>query len=129
MPVKYKAVAQARPGIKGGGTYQYYARICQRQNVDLNDLCERVSLMSTLSPPDIWGVIVALLDTIPDYLTNGYNVKLGEFGIFSLSLTSDPAETPEKLTAKNIRKTNIQFRPGVRFKQAVKKPEFKKVSG
>lgn len=127
MPIKYKAVSQAQPGIKGGGNYQYYARICERQNINLIQLCERIALMSTFSRGDVFGVVESLLDIIPTYLNDGYNVKLGDFGTFSLSLTSDPVDTVDKLTSKKIKKTNIKFRPGVEFKMAVKNPEFVKV--
>lgn len=127
MAIKYKAVSQSKPGIKGGANYQYYARITGRTKFDIHNVCKDLSLISTLSDADIIAVVYGFLDRLPDYLINGYNVQLGDFGTFSLSLSSEAAESEEKLTSRNIKKVNIHFRPGVRFKKAVSNPKFVKV--
>ena len=127
MPIKYKAVSQAQPGVKGGGSYSYYARICDRENMSIYELCDQISDMSTFSRGDVIGVVETLLDIIPTQLKRGKNISLGNFGTFSLSISSEAVETANQLTSRNIKKTNIQFRPGVMFKKEVSMAKFIKV--
>ncbi len=127
MSIKYKVVKQATPGITGGGEYRYYARLTGRQNIGLNDLCDHIARISTLSHADIYAVVVALLSSIPDFLKDGYNISLGDLGTFSLSLTSAGMPAPEKVTSRQISKVNIRFRPRPRFKKSVMDAEFEKV--
>lgn len=127
MTIKYKIISQAQPGIKGGGTYRYYARACNRSRKDLYDLSEILSKRSTLSPGDIAAVIIGLSELIPELLMENNTVELGDLGTFSLHLKSDAAAQPEKADYRLIKGLNIQFRPGTRLKAAIRNPSFRKL--
>jgi predicted histone-like DNA-binding protein len=129
MPVKYKAVAHAQPGVQGGGDYRYHARITDRDQIDLKTLCKAISSATTFSEADISGALKSLLEMIPVYLKQGYNVSLDDFGTFSLSLNSDTVASASELTSRNIRKVNLRFRPSKHFREALQNASFEKVSG
>ena len=122
MSIKYKIISQAQPGIKGGGTYRYYA-----SRKDLYDLSEILSKRSTLSPGDIAAVIIGLSELIPELLMENNTVELGDLGTFSLHLKSDAAAQPEEADYRLIKGLNIQFRPGTRLKAAIRNPSFRKL--
>ncbi len=128
MKIKYKTVRQAQPGVEGGGNYKYYARICKRQKVSFEQVCDMISDASTFSPADIKGAVTAFLEIIPDYLKQGYIVDLGEFGTFSQSISSDPVEMEENMTSKRITSLKPHFRPSDNFKKRLKGASFKKVN-
>ncbi|MEZ5196833.1 MAG: HU family DNA-binding protein [Bacteroidales bacterium] len=120
----------SRPGTTrctGGGQYRYYARLCKRNNVSIRQVCERIALRSSLSTADVVSAVEALLDSITDYLLDGNNVSLGDFGTYSLSISSDPVVSADKLTVRKIKDIRVQFRAGKEFKKAVQNAEFVKV--
>jgi predicted histone-like DNA-binding protein len=127
MAIKYKVVAQKQPGIKGGGQTKYYARICGREKVTIQALAKEIGSSTIINKVDFQAVIFALLHWIPDNLLEGRNVHLGDFGTFSLSITSKPSDTPENVTAADIIGIHAQFRPGPEFKRMLMDAKFQKV--
>lgn len=78
------------------------------------------------------GMVKAILsdmcDCIVEQLLNGNKIKLGEFGVFSISINCEGAESLEKFTEENIKSVNIKFNPGVDFENLVGQAEFKLVA-
>ena len=70
--------------------------------------------------------IEALLTLIPRELSAGNIVELGEFGSFRLRIQSEGAETPEGVTAHNIKKILPRFVPGKEFSRVLDTTEFVK---
>ena len=56
------------------------------------------------------------------------DVLLGEFGVFSITINCEGAESLEKFTEENIKSVNIKFNPGVDFENLVGQAEFKLVA-
>ncbi len=116
MAIKYKVVSHAQPGVRGGGKHKFYARICGRSTKTLDDLSREIAMESTLSSIDMIAAQTALLEKIPQMLLNGYNVSLGDFGTFSLSITSLPSDEASSVNRKNIVGHRVHFRPSKQFK-------------
>jgi hypothetical protein len=53
MPVKYKAVAHAQPGVRGRGEYRCHARITDRDHIDLKTLFKAISRATAFGEADI----------------------------------------------------------------------------
>ena len=126
MPVKYRIIQQATPGVKGGGSYKYYARACDRKKVTLDEIADTLSHRSSLTRSDIVATIVGLVDLIPDLLMNNNTVELGDLGTFSLNLKSDGADAPRTDGYRLIKGTEISFRPSPRLKQTIKVVDYTK---
>lgn len=126
MVIKYKAVMQKLPNAKEGEQPKYYARICNRSTMNLRELGRYIGERTSISGLDVGFVIEALLEYIPVLLLEGRSISLDDFGIFSISLTSKPSDSPENVTAADIIKVNVQFRPGPEFKRALTGAKFEK---
>lgn len=74
------------------------------------------------------GVVSDTCSCLVEQLLNGNKVQFGELGIFSISLTSDPAPTLKEFTCDNIKAVNILFTPGADFENLRSKAEFNLVT-
>ena len=108
-------------------TGKYHARVKTRGEVGLRDLAERISQISSLSIPDTVGVLEAFIQVIPEALLDGYRIKLGDFGIFTTTLSSEGAESPTSFKTSMIKKTNILFKPGKYIMKKIKNAKYEKV--
>lgn len=125
MSIKYKKVKQRVTNAKGQVKEVFFARACQRHKVTLDDVAEHIAGYTSLSRSDVHSVLIALSDTIPDYLLDNNAVELGDLGIFSLHFNSQSEEAEEKVTWRSIQELKIRFRPGKRIKDRLKFPSFK----
>lgn len=96
--------------------------------IDIRQLAKQISKETTLGTPDVIAVIEALLQDIPDLLLAGNIVKLGDFGTYRLTVSSEGTETSEEYSTTMIKKTNLNFRPGKIFKDQINSAVFRKVS-
>jgi len=128
MNAKFTIAARKKPGDPQAPT-KYYAIAKSRGRVTVPELAERIGEISTVSSIDTSAVLEALLVVIPKELANGNIVELGDFGSFSLRISSEGSETPEQVTAHNITKVRPRFNPGKRLKKMVKDISFEKSSG
>lgn len=74
------------------------------------------------------GVISDMCECLVEQLLNGNKIQLGELGTFSISISSDGAESVEKFTSKNIKAVNILFAPGDDFENLIGRAEFNPVA-
>lgn len=127
MSINYKKVKQIIKDQNGNEKEIYYARACQRQRVKLDKLAERIASYCTLSSVDVKSVLIALTDTIPDYLLDNKSVELGDLGTISLHFTSESTESEDEVTWRSIKDMRVQFRAGKRIKKQLKQVNFKLV--
>lgn len=74
------------------------------------------------------GVVSDTCSCLVEQLLNGYKVQFGELGIFSVSITSEPAPSLKEFTADNITEVNLHFAPGADFANMRSKAEFNLVT-
>ncbi len=103
---------------------KYYAFPKASGSVELRDLARRISRESTVSIMDTMAVLEGMLQVIPDFLSEGNIVKMGDFGTFRLSISSEGVENPDEFSTSMIKKTNLLFRPGSVFKNQLKNIKF-----
>lgn len=73
---------------------------------------------------DIAAVLTAVARRIRECLLRGRKVRLGNFGDFWLSLSSNGAKTRDEFTDSNIKVINILFTPGTYLQDLRKEAEF-----
>lgn len=127
MAVNYKAVAKKNP-LKPTDPPKYYAQAISTGDVSLRQLAKLITGNSTVKSADTMAVLEGLLEVIPQALADGKIVRLGDFGSFSLSISSDGVDSAEKLSSVSIRKTAVKFRPGKEFSNAISHLEFNKTT-
>lgn len=74
------------------------------------------------------GVVSDTCACLVEQLLNGNKVQFGELGIFSISLTCEPAASLKEFSEDNIKEVNILFTPGDDFENLRSKAEFNLVT-
>jgi len=128
MPIKYKIVKQAQPGIKGGGEYSFYLRSADRKKLTIRDVARILEKRSSVSRADIIAVLTGLSDIIPELLLDNNSVELDELGIFSLDIQSEPSKKINEATWRKIKKLKIHFRVGKKLQKEIQNAKFEKVN-
>lgn len=125
MPVKYVLVERGNPG-NAAAPKKFYAQLKSSGEVTTRQLMKEISARSTVSAADTMAVIESLLEILPEKLSQGQIVRLGDFGSFSASVSSEGADTAEEFTATRITKYSIKFRPGKELNKAVATVDYQK---
>ena len=74
------------------------------------------------------GVVCDTCVCLVEQLLNGNKVQFGELGIFSISLTCEPAPSLKEFSADNIKVVNLHFTPGADFENLRSRAEFNLVT-
>ncbi len=127
MAVNYKAVPKKNPS-KQGDAAKFYAQVVSSGDVTQRQLAKQVSAISTISTADTMAVIEAFLQVIPQALADGKIVRLGDFGSFSLQVSSEGSVDAPAVSKNQIKKVSVKFRPGKEFTNVTNTVDFNKVS-
>lgn len=91
---------------------KFYAIAKSTGEETVRQLATEISKRSGLSSSEVFAVIEAFIDLIPERIAEGKIVRLGEFGSFSVSLSSEGTEKAEDFNSSLIRGNSLNFRPG-----------------
>ncbi|MBE7433268.1 MAG: HU family DNA-binding protein [Anaerolineales bacterium] len=127
MSVKFNVVERGKPGDPAAPK-KYYPSIQSSGRVTLRQLSQSVAQMSTISSADTLAVLEALLTVIPQELSRGNIVELGDFGNFWLRTDTEGAETAEEVRASQITGVLPRFNAGKEFKKVLDAIEFVKTA-
>jgi len=127
MTIQYCVRERGQPGIVGSGTKKFYAAIVTDGETSVDDLVKDIEKFSSLSEPDIRGVIIALENVIQNKLSEGRIVRLEKLGSLYPTLSSEGMNTPEEVNSSCIKELNINYRAGDRIKKAINDAGLKKV--
>ena len=122
--IKITPVYHAEPGVKGGGTYQYYGRMTDRKMVNFRYIARILSRRTTMSTADVAAAIEGFREIIAEELLEGNSVKLDGLGIFSLSVRTEGVNDPSELNKSKVKDVKINFLPDAELKKRVKTAEF-----
>ncbi|WP_299672851.1 HU family DNA-binding protein [uncultured Polaribacter sp.] len=128
MPIKFKAIERGEPGVPGGGTKKWYATVVNDQRASLKELTLDIERISTVNRADILAVLSALVQLIPEKLTNSTIVAIGDLGYFRISLKSTGEASAEEVDRNSIVRSRIIFTPGKDFKNAQQIATYQKVT-
>ena len=88
--MKYHLVQKANPQERS--KKKWYANAVISSKVEQKDIAKTISSKSSLTAGDIANVIQNLLEELPKELVKGNSVKLGDFGTFRISISSEGVE-------------------------------------
>ena len=125
MTVKYNVVERGNPSNREAPK-KFYPSIASTGRKTLRQLAGRISEISTVSSTDTMAVLEALLTVIPQELTAGNIVELGDFGNFWLKASSEGADTAEAVRATQISSLLPRFNAGREFKKVLATIEYEK---
>jgi len=125
MSVKYNIVERGNPADPTAPK-KFYPSIVSSGRADEDLISDQIANASTVSPPDIAAVLKSLLNQIPQELSRGNVVDLGDFGSFWLKTKSEGSETAEEVRSSNVHTLRPRFYPGKKFKEVLDKITFEK---
>ncbi len=110
MAIRFKLVPRKNPQDETAAP-KYYAQVVTIEKVNLKDLAELVTSHTTMSGPDVYGVIMALEGEIKTALKSGRAVELGDLCIMYPALDSDGADTEEDFSStSHITRKKVRIR-------------------
>ena len=124
--VTYSVVPRINPREKDEAP-KYYAQAQARGDVNIREMSERIQAACTVNKADVYAVLVALEDVIAEALQNGEIVRLGELCTLQVSISGKGALTEEDYDTALIKKTRINFRPGIVLTKALASLSYSKV--
>ena len=127
MPVKYNVVERKNLLDKTAAP-KFYASAKADGEISLKALAKEIAQNSTtVSDTDVLAVLNDLTKVLVRHLSEGEIVKLGDFGNFQITLTSEGAPSAEKFTTSLIKSNKIQFRPGADLCDMLKTVKYTKI--
>ena len=123
--LKYKVIKQ-RNSLGSSKEEMYYPRLTDRKNYDLNYLASLIGRRSTVSKADIVAVLASFGEIIPEMLTLGTSVTLGELGTFSIHARATASPDESQVSAGNFKEVNIRFKAGKALKLGLKDMSFER---
>lgn len=127
MAIKFKPQPRKNPQDMVAPE-KFYAAAIGNGETDMEALAEMIAYQSTLTDTDCYAVLRSLEHNIINELKQGRIVKLGSLGNFQVSISSEGKVTPEEVTATDITKSRIIFRPGKKLRNLLGNLSYQKAS-
>ncbi len=115
MAIKFKTQSRKNPQDMTAPE-KFYAAAISNGETDMEALAEMIAYQSTLTDTDCYAVLRSLEHNIINELKQGRIVKLGSLGNFQVSISSSGRVTPEEVSATDVTKSRILFRPGKKLR-------------
>ena len=123
MSIFLKPVQRTNP-LKPDEAKKWYPVQYTTKMVDENEVAMLIADETTLNPMEAAMAIRQLRKVVQRLLLDGKSVKLGDWGTFNITLNTEGAERKEDLTARNVKRVNINFQPADEMKAAMQKADF-----
>jgi hypothetical protein len=127
MAIKFKTQPRKNPQDMVAPE-KFYAAAISNGETDMESLAEMIAYQSTLTDTDCYAVLRSLEHNIVNELRQGRIVKLGSLGNFQVSISSEGKVSPEDVSATDITKSRILFRPGKKLRNLLGTLSYNKAS-
>ena len=115
--------------LKEDAVEMAYAKNQVRKVLTFDDFVKHISDHNgVFTRGTVKGVVSDTCSCLVEQLLMGNKVQFGELGIFSISITCEPAATLKEFSEDNIKEVNILFNPGEDFENLRSKAEFNLVA-
>lgn len=123
MAILVKPVQRANPSDEKAPKKWYVTQVTAAQ-VDETQVAMDLAEETTLNPSEAMMAIRQLRKILLRRLLGSESVKLGNWGSFSVTLSSTGSDTKEEVTARNIKSVNLNFQPDEAFKTELQRASF-----
>jgi predicted histone-like DNA-binding protein len=104
------------PDVKGTAEQTtLYPKIVVKGTKDLEDIANDIARRSGFKAGIVIGLFSDLENILTDYLADGYNVKLGEIGTLSATLTSRKVTDKKEIRSASVHFDSVKFKPARSF--------------
>lgn len=123
MAILVKPIQRRNP-LDDEAPKKWYVTQVTAAQVDETQVAMDLADETTLNPSEAMMAIRQLRKILLRRLLGGESVKLGNWGSFSVTLTSTGSDTRKELNAHNIKSVNLNFQPDEAFKNELQKATF-----
>ena len=109
--MKFKLTARASPQNREAAP-KYYATPVYAGEKNLKQLSREIAKLSSLSPGDVYNVLINLVGILPKHMSDGFKVSPGDFGTFKPSFSSQGVEDLSQFNVSMIRGRKVIYRAG-----------------
>ena len=117
--IKLKTISKKNPKEPQAAP-RFYASAQHGAKVDLDGLAVTVANRCSLRRADVHGVLVALMDIIPDELANGKVISMGDLGSFCVNVKSEGVENKKEVSSSMVKGMKIIYRPTKELKKKLR---------
>lgn len=110
------------------GPRKFYAMAKSTSEETTRMFATEISKRTGLSPSDVMASLEAFIDLIPERLLEGKIVRLGDFGSFNITISSEGADKADKFTTAMIKGNNLNFRPGKVVDKVLSTADYKRIT-
>ena len=125
MAVKYNVIQKAYPGDPTGPK-KFYANSIADGEVSLRNLSKEIAQTSSISESDVYATLIDLAKMLSKHLSDGKIVRLGDFGSFQISISSEGVDAMNKVNSASIKSAKILFRPGLDLRDTLATLKYEK---
>ncbi|MCD8177684.1 MAG: hypothetical protein LUE98_09740 [Tannerellaceae bacterium] len=128
MALKYRLV-ERKDFSKGAQEDDklFYGQVSANDRIKFQELCETLSVASTLSYPDVSCILKALILVIKNELLHGNSVHLGAIGNLRMMASSEGAPLPNMFHPSMFKRPRIVYTPGVMLRDVVRKVTYEPI--
>lgn len=123
MAILIRAVQRRNPSDKNAPMKWHPVQNTIEQ-MDETEVAEMIADETTLNPAEALMAVRQFPKVLRYALLNGKSVRMGNWGSFYPTLNTTGADTKEQLTAANIKKVNMVFKPSDALKADLQKATF-----
>jgi len=105
---------------------KWYANAIHCGTIEMREIAKEMAEHSRFNYGDILNILIDFLDKLPPLLKDGRSVKLDDFGIFRLSLSSEGSLTEKEFKTENI-KSKVVFTAGKNIKDELETIHYKHI--
>jgi predicted histone-like DNA-binding protein len=116
--MKYKTVSKANPADRTAAP-KYYATPVYTGEINLKRIAGEIAALSSLSSGDVNNVLTNFVEALPKYLNDGYKLRLGDFGIFKVSFSSEGQNEAKKVLPAHIKGRKVLYAAGKDIKNSL----------
>ncbi|MBW1617301.1 MAG: HU family DNA-binding protein [Empedobacter falsenii] len=125
MAVKYNVIQKAYPGDPMAPK-KFYANSIADGEVSLRNLSKEIAQTSSISESDVYATLIDLAKMLSKHLSDGKIVRLGDFGSFQISISSEGMDVMNKVNSASIKSAKILFRPGLDLRDTLATLKYEK---
>jgi predicted histone-like DNA-binding protein len=126
MAVKYKLIWKINPS-KPTEEKKVYAMAVHEKTFKLKELSRELAARSTTaSEGDVYSVLIGLRDLMREHLDRSDRVVIDGIGSFSVTLSSEGAESEDKFHQSLIKKAKVLYQEDAEMKEFSKNIKFEK---
>ncbi len=126
MTIRYKITSTSKPGAGKEGEKVYFPRLTGSSPIRLNEIARILAGKSSASRGDVHQVLLDFAQLIPELMAQGKSILIDELGSFQLHARVSTADSPEKVTYRNIKEIRMSFRPGSAIRKKLKRINFQR---